>query len=475
VLVADALRARARLRRLPVLPVGTADEDAPDAEVTDFSAVTADGVVVPPAVIAAAAGHARAEGLDVVDLVPGDLGPEEALELAAQVDPATYREDRLALGRGPFRALLVRSSVLERSRIDLTEDLDPVAFVEADTELKHLSPVGCDLVIAPGFSAGRLDVDRRAGLLRALFGDATPVVLAVPLAGWTVITLGLALAPPWGALALAAYCAQPVIATAGTRMASPELGRQSALRWWREPVRWWRTLTGRWAPPPEPDPVETRRSAYTEELAAGVERFFETRRTDCPLCGAAELEERLRTRDVIQYKPGEFVLDRCRACGHVFQNPRLSVAGLDFFYRDFYDGLGEQSTELIFGATDRSYVDRAEMLQGHVEPENWLDVGAGHGHFCLVARDTWPDTAFDGLDLSDSIEEAERRGWVDQGHRGQFVDAAASLSDRYDVVSMHHYLEHTREPLEELDAASTALRPGGHLLIELPDPESPFG
>jgi hypothetical protein len=40
---------------------------------------------------------------------------------------------------------------------------------------------------------------------------------------------------------------------------------------------------------------------------------------------------------------------------------------------------------------------------------------------------------------------------------------------------MFHYLEHTREPAAELDAAITALKPGGHLLIEVPDPEWPMG
>jgi SAM-dependent methyltransferase len=43
------------------------------------------------------------------------------------------------------------------------------------------------------------------------------------------------------------------------------------------------------------------------------------------------------------------------------------------------------------------------------------------------------------------------------------------------VVSMHHYLEHTRDPAAELDAAATVLAPGGHLLIEVPDPECRYG
>jgi len=102
-------------------------------------------------------------------------------------------------------------------------------------------------------------------------------------------------------------------------------------------------------------------------------------------------------------------------------------------------------------------------------------VGTGHGHFCLVARDVWPDTCFDGLDMAASIDESERRGRVDRGHRGLFPDLAPGLAGSYDVVSMHHYLEHTREPGRELDAARTVLGPGGHLLIELPAPESPLG
>jgi hypothetical protein len=40
---------------------------------------------------------------------------------------------------------------------------------------------------------------------------------------------------------------------------------------------------------------------------------------------------------------------------------------------------------------------------------------------------------------------------------------------------MYHYLEHTREPFSELDAAAKILPVGGYLLVELPNPESWFG
>ncbi|MHB8218897.1 MAG: class I SAM-dependent methyltransferase [Acidimicrobiales bacterium] len=239
-----------------------------------------------------------------------------------------------------------------------------------------------------------------------------------------------------------------------------------------------RTALGRPELPPlggtSVDPEELR-PVYEELLAGGTGRFFEARRPDCPLCGSTELQGKIRTPDLLQHKPGEFVLVECGGCGHIFQNPRLSLEGLAFYYRDFYDGLGEEQLEFVFGASDTAYRGRAGMLDGRRSPRAWLDVGAGHGHFCLVAGEHWPDTRFDGLDMSDSIEEAERRGWVAKGFRGMFPELAPDLAGVYDVVSMHHYPEHIREPKEELDAARRVLRPGGYLLIELPDPESVYG
>jgi SAM-dependent methyltransferase len=223
------------------------------------------------------------------------------------------------------------------------------------------------------------------------------------------------------------------------------------------------------------DPYEAARPYYQAELAAGVERFFEPRRTSCPWCGSTNLSIRLRTPDLLQRKPGRFTLEQCRTCRHIFQNPRLSPAGLDFYYRDFYDGLGEQLMEWIFKAQASSYRARAEMLRPFTLPMAWLDVGAGHGHFCHAARKIWPETVFDGLDHSVSVEHAQRRGWVHRGYRGKFVGLADKLKGRYDVISMHHYLEHTREPFDELDTAAKVLRLGGYLLIEVPDPEFWFG
>ena len=71
-----------------------------------------------------------------------------------------------------------------------------------------------------------------------------------------------------------------------------------------------------------------------------------------------------------------------------------------------------------------------------------------------------------------SADEAVRRGWADAGHRGVLPELASTLERQFDVVSMSHCLEHTRDPRAELVAAARVLKPGGSLVIEVPDPES---
>ncbi|MGW7366840.1 class I SAM-dependent methyltransferase [Streptomyces sp. NPDC054841] len=221
--------------------------------------------------------------------------------------------------------------------------------------------------------------------------------------------------------------------------------------------------------------VAALRPGYAAELADGPQAFFEPMRHTCPWCGSARIGGRLRTPDLLQHKPGAFRIDRCHDCRHLFQNPRLSGRGLAFYYRDFYDGLGEQQLGGMFSGRTKSYRRRAESVVPYLDDaKRWLDVGTGHGHFCEVARTAFPDVVFDGLDQSDGAELAERAGRVERGHRGSFTELAPRITGSYDVVSMFHYLEHSTDPMHELEAARTTLRPGGHLIVEVPDPDSHY-
>ncbi len=475
----NGLRLRLRVGRLAVAPASAEPADS------SYRLLVTGGTRVPGAALQAAQAYARAQGIEVLDIVPADLRVEAAYDLVRGVNPATYRTNRLAAGRGAGAALIVDTSVLDRATgvkaaplagIDLDAPLDEITYFRVLSTLKRYAPTTTDLAVVDGVAAPPVRLSRRKAFLRSALGSLSVLAYLLPAAQYALIATGLVLFPVWGGVALACFCVQPAVVTWGTRLRPPDRFVLPPLRWLLNPLYLVLTVLGSWAPQTEPDGAEALRPVYGELLAGGTEPFFEQPRTTCPLCGSDALTRQLATPDLIQHKPGHFVLDRCTACGHIFQNPRLSIEGLNFYYRDFYEGLGEASMETIFGASGRSYRGRSAMAkQIGQAPRRWIDVGAGHGHFCLVAREAWPETRFDGLDMSESIEEAERRGWVTKGVRGQLIERAPELSGRYDVVSMHHYLEHTRDPAAELAAAAVLLAPGGHLLIELPDPESRFG
>ncbi|HLJ08118.1 MAG TPA: class I SAM-dependent methyltransferase [Acidimicrobiia bacterium] len=480
-LALNGLRLRGRATRLRAVPPGGGPALRPEEQdpAAAWEWLTAAGVDLPAATRRALTAHATANGLQVLDVIPSDLALDAALGLLRMVDPVTYRTAPLEAGWGAGQAVAVARDTLQRAEVKPAEALDPAAVLTDTVALKKFAPLATDLVTVPGLVAGDPGSPRAR---RLALGIPASFSLPGPLIGYAVLAVGALANPVWGLISLGAFTLQPYLVFAGTPLRPRDLHRSSLLRVVRDPIQWVRSAWGRPGPVAAAESarkqahIDDARPGYAADIAAGVDRFLEPRRADCPWCGAGALATIVRTPDLHQGKPGRFRLDRCRSCGHVFQNPRLTIAGLDFYYRDFYDGAGDAQLEAAFGAQAKVYRNRAETLRGHAQsPGSWLDVGTGHGHFCLVASGDWPGTTFDGLDMTDGIDEAARRGWVHRGYRGMFPELAPDLAGRYDVVSMFHYLEHTREPAQELDAAAAVLKPGGHLLIEVPDPEWPMG
>lgn len=500
------LRLRGRLEKLAVLPSVGSRNEPPHP---DHVFLAAPGVEVDEATQRAASRWARAAGVRVLDLIPGNFPALDLLGLAELTDPAVYRSAPLRQPRSAGRALLVHSETLarfgERARplIEAHAATDSseasVAFLHAAMDLQTFAPGEATLAIAPTLLDGSVprSATVRRRTLEAYFGDFALLVLLLQGLIWTLLLACLFTSPFFGLAAIAAFQFQATLGLGALPESVPlraKIPLLTAARFPFEVVQWVRTLC---APRPDLDQraaeIDALRPRYEQVLAAGVEHLLEDRRETCPLCASGDLAPQRKDRDYFQHKPGRFHLERCTACGLVFQNPRLSPAGLDFYYGDFYDGLGEETLDFIFSANPEGYRARARLADDHVAalgdhgPRRWLDVGGGHGHFCLMARSVWPETRFEVLDLADSAEKAVARCWADAGWRGFLLDLAADEDSGlhmgndahdprpFDVVSMSHYLEHTREVRDEIDAARSLLGDGGLLFIEVPDPESPIG
>lgn len=98
-----------------------------------------------------------------------------------------------------------------------------------------------------------------------------------------------------------------------------------------------------------------------------------------------------------------------------------------------------------------------------------LDIGAGHGHDLLMARDVNPKAQLIGIEpYSPYVSELESKGIKVHSlniERDRFPFSDGEL----DIVMANQILEHTKEVFWILDQISRSLRVGGHLLIGVPN------
>lgn len=152
---------------------------------------------------------------------------------------------------------------------------------------------------------------------------------------------------------------------------------------------------------------------------------------------------------------------RCRACGVTTTAPWPTDAQLEAAYAGFY----RPDSGRFSGPLDRVLKASRSRLAAHLDkvapPGPVLDVGAGDGTLVDAIRATGREAL--GLE----------RG----GARPDLRDAAPSdlLRDedtRYSAVVFWHVLEHLRDPGEQLAAARRLLRPGGVLIVAVPNAAS---
>ncbi|MBX3023988.1 class I SAM-dependent methyltransferase [bacterium] len=194
--------------------------------------------------------------------------------------------------------------------------------------------------------------------------------------------------------------------------------------------------------------------------------------TSCAACGAsATTADALPVAD---YEYGveparPFAFARCPECGSERLTPTPTEAELLSFYPPGYhaynDDHGAVAT-LLVGIRARLRARAYAALVGG-RPGALYDVGAGDcRHFTELLR-YHPFTCA-GIEINPRMAEQGRaRGFDVESGTLERADLTRHLG-RYDIVSMNHVLEHVIDPGEVTRRAFQLLRPGGHLVGQLP-------
>jgi SAM-dependent methyltransferase len=161
------------------------------------------------------------------------------------------------------------------------------------------------------------------------------------------------------------------------------------------------------------------------------------------------------------------IIARCTSCGtnQVVPRPRPEVLAELYtadYYQSFMEGPGVAGGNLEASPSLRK---RLAELETRLGKGRLLDVGCGLGHFVKYAADQGWDAA--GLEPSAWAAREGRKRYGIVVHIGQ-LDEAPIEPGSLDVVHANHVVEHLLEPVAAMEAALRLLRPGGLLVIEVP-------
>lgn len=156
-------------------------------------------------------------------------------------------------------------------------------------------------------------------------------------------------------------------------------------------------------------------------------------------------------------------LCRCRECGLVFDSPRPSEQAIANFYSqdEKYDSWLEDEN-----ARDALWRRRVKKLLAHRAPGTLLDIGTGIGQFLHHARPYF--STVEGTEVSESAIRIARQRYGLEIHRGQ-VERLELQVGAYDNITLFHVLEHVPFPAALISKCDELLRPGGILVIAVPN------
>ena len=197
----------------------------------------------------------------------------------------------------------------------------------------------------------------------------------------------------------------------------------------------------------------------------------------CPVCGATDFAQFAVGFDyelLTCANPWRFV--QCRACRHVWLNPRPAVAELGVVYPPTYYAYNYGTINPI-ARRAKEMLDRRKIAKivRHcpTAPKSYLDVGCGDGRFLRVMEQmSVPRAGLYGLELDKRVVERLRG----QGYGGVYCERAEDVSTfpegGIDLVTMFHVIEHVDNPGTVIGRVRRWLSPGGVFALETPNLDS---
>jgi SAM-dependent methyltransferase len=182
----------------------------------------------------------------------------------------------------------------------------------------------------------------------------------------------------------------------------------------------------------------------------------------CPACGSGALVAWVTVPGSDPALPGDYELARCARCGTAVT---LAPAPPEAHEAGAYGGGRPRGSGLAAPLLRAFTRKRLALLAGAGPIGRLLDVGAGRGRFVAEARAAGWDA--DGIEPSLRGVEGARTLGIELARAG--IDDADVPAGSLDAATLWHVLEHLDAPGPALERVAGWLRPGGLLLVGVPN------
>jgi len=148
--------------------------------------------------------------------------------------------------------------------------------------------------------------------------------------------------------------------------------------------------------------------------------------------------------------------------------------------KDFYDKMyqngkkpeQDESEKTLINILQRFQLTRYDLALMHAKGgERVLDIGCGEGDLLIQLNNTYNEVW--GIDISESRIDRVRKkiNYMDSIHvRREDANMKLEFPDHYfDTIIAIAVLEHIFDPFEFINECHRLLKPGGHLIIEVPN------
>jgi SAM-dependent methyltransferase len=205
----------------------------------------------------------------------------------------------------------------------------------------------------------------------------------------------------------------------------------------------------------------------------------------CPVCGVSSSGLEVGTRGRFNMNVRNIACDHCAL---VYQSPRPTREAMAEYYatgyREHYGDVayptpnggsarpGDANFTAAMDAWHHNQAANARRLGETKAGDRVLEIGCRHGRTLALMRD---GIGIEAYGIEPGLDEAEK---ARQAGISCFVGTIEDYDPgelRFDQIQSFHVLEHLHDPLAAMLRMRSWLKPGGRMVIEVPNVYQPYG